>query len=180
MSYVENIRSDAEKLVWRANLHWVYIVTGFMWFFLMSSIGMVFDYWLWKEGAAYISTESIHVLGQTFLMHISLFEWICVIGGILVFFVYYFKYISTEILLTDKRLLYKTGLIAVRAEELELQEIKEERVNHGWFGSLLGYGTVHLDCRFVEDLDLPVIGNPTGFMKALYTARSRKHQPLDV
>ena len=180
MSYIQNILSEDEKLIWRAHLHWVYMAKGFLWLFLFSIIGILFDYFLWQNTGRYTAPESVHILGRNIIINISLFEWICVAGGIMLFLVYYLKYISTEILLTDKRILYKTGLIAVKAEELELQEIKEEKVNHGWFGYTLGYGTVHLDCRFVDDLDLPVIGNPTGFIKALYKERSHNKEAAVV
>lgn len=125
----------------------------------------------------YAPPDKMHILGHTFVMSVSLFEWLCIGGGAIIFFVYFFKYISTEILLTDKRILYKTGLVAVKAEELELQEVKEEKVNHGLFGYLLNYGAIHLDCRFVKDLDLPVVGHPIRLMKAIYKERALLHAP---
>lgn len=83
-----------------------------------------------------------------------------------------FKVLGTEIALTNKRLIYKTGLIFVQSSEVELAEVSEAKVNNGWFGVILGYGTINLDCRFVGDFAIPTIKNPYKILRQINKFRS--------
>ena len=169
---IEDMLSEDEEVIVQAELHWIYISTGFLWFFTLALPGVLFDDFMLKMMDYFGELPDIYdILGYTIILHISLFEMICIIGGGLVFLVYYLKYISTFVWVTSKRIIYKTGLIFVKIKETDLQEIKEERVDQGWFGSFLDYGAVYLDCRFVADLQLPEIRDPLRFMKAVYKAR---------
>ena len=172
MTKLRRMLSENEKILGRAQLHWIHICKGLIWFFLLSGFGIFFDHFIVTEELLYFLHPDIaNIFGYRMVLGISTFEWICIGGGFALFLVYYFKYTSTYIWLTSRRIIYKTGLIFVKIKETDLQEIKEERVDQGWFGSILDYGAVVLDCRFVEDLHLPEIDDPLGFMKVVYKAR---------
>lgn len=77
-------------------------------------------------------------------------------------------YFSNFVLITDHRLIYKKGLIFVNIREVEIEEIKETNLNFGFLGRFLKYACIHVDTRFVEDLNLPCMSKPYKFMKILH------------
>jgi hypothetical protein len=86
--------------------------------------------------------------------------------------------LGTQIALTNQRLVYKTGLLIVNTEEIDLVEIRAETVHHGLLGRLLGYGRIKLDSRFVGDVFLPAVRAPYRLVKAMNTARTHVHDPM--
>jgi len=49
---------------------------------------------------------------------------------------------ATEIVVTDKRVLYKTGLVSCHTIEMNISKIESVDVRQGMFGRLLDFGTV--------------------------------------
>jgi uncharacterized membrane protein YdbT with pleckstrin-like domain len=52
--------------------------------------------------------------------------------------------LGTEIAVTDKRIIYKVGLIARRTEEMNVSKVESVDVDQGISGRLLGYGSVSI------------------------------------
>jgi uncharacterized membrane protein YdbT with pleckstrin-like domain len=49
---------------------------------------------------------------------------------------------TTEIVVTDKRIIHKVGLIARQTEEMNISKIETVEVEQGIFGRIFDYGTV--------------------------------------
>lgn len=172
MSFIaKHIVGNDERLIGVARPHWIYIFIGGFWALTVLYIGA----WLHQTADIY------GVLGR-FSEHIILYSrdfgergvWL---GGAFmatsagIFLVFLVKYFSTEAGLTTKRVIRKTGLIAVEVQEIAIEEIESARIHHGWLGAVLGYGAIYLDCRFVGDVALPTIRHPYGFLRALHKAK---------
>ena len=56
----------------------------------------------------------------------------------------FISYTSTDLILTNKRVFGKTGLISTTQMQSPLNMINSVAVNNGIIGKLLGYGTVHI------------------------------------
>lgn len=54
----------------------------------------------------------------------------------------WFVRITTEIVVTDKRIIHKTGRIARRTEEMNITKVETVDVSQGIGGRILGFGTV--------------------------------------
>jgi len=50
--------------------------------------------------------------------------------------------LTTEIAITDRRIIYKSGLISRRTLEMNVDKVESVDVNQSVFGRLLDYGTV--------------------------------------
>ena len=163
MTNLNTLLAADETMEAQAELHWIHIAKGFLWLLGLSIGGITLDS---------ILINGLERYGTlTNPMGLSMIEWLGITGGVLIFSLYYFGYISTFIWVTNRRIIYKTGLIFIKIKETDLQEIKEQRVNQGWFGSLLDYGYIYMNCRFVENLQLPEVKDPLSCMKAVYKAR---------
>jgi hypothetical protein len=177
MSFIaKHITHHDERLMYLTRLHSILIARGFFWMVALVALGIYIN-WL-----ILFKFEMLPSAGMPFI-HAPYSELIDILAGLfpallglMVFFIYLFKVWGTEIALTNKRMIYKTGLIFVQSDEVDISEISEASVDNGWFGVPLGYGTLHLDCRFVGDVTIQNIKNPYALVRQLNKLRS--NEPL--
>lgn len=170
MAYIRKLVGKDEKLVGIARLHWIYAAQGLIW------LGSCVAFALLLDGAINHLLMKFPVDNETLVLPLlSLSSWLMpfalIFGGIICSF-YFIKVLTTEIGLTDRRMIYKTGWIFVRTQEVEIEEIRGEKVNTGYLGRFLNYGYINLDCRFIGDVSLPAVSKPNNFLKALHKLRS--------
>lgn len=173
MSYIRKVTGANEKLVLITRLHWIYLFESIAWFILITGLGLFIDYLLWHYVGNKSSDLVIDLKYIQFDAYRTPIPWMFGFAGLAVFWPLFTTYISTEIGLTDRRIIYKKGLIMVKVLQVELEDIRGEQVNHGWLGWLLKYGRIHFDCRFIDDVYLPATENPYRLVKAVHTARMR-------
>jgi len=88
--------------------------------------------------------------------------------------------ITTEIGVTDIRLVYKRGLVARAVGEINIDRIEGVNVIQGILGRIFGYGRVMVRGMGVGEVVLPPISQPIRFKKAIEKARaSSKHTRTD-
>jgi hypothetical protein len=173
MSYIRKTIGSNERLVLLTRLHWIYIVEGLFWFALIAGAGYALNYALeyyagYKIGGQDIDLYLLHIDAQ--YTQIPFFFSLI---GFAIFWLLLTKYLSTEIGLTDRRIIQKNGLFMIDIQQVELEDIRGEYVHHGLLGWLLGYGKIHFDCRFIDDVILAATRNPYRIIKAVHTARMR-------
>lgn len=79
---------------------------------------------------------------------------------------------TTEIAITNKRLVYKRGLIARYVGEMNIDRIEGVNVLQGIWGRIFNYGRVMVRGMGVGEVVLPSIEDPIKFRKAIEKARS--------
>lgn len=172
MRFLKNTLQPHEHPVCRSRLHGIYLFSGFMWLAFLAGLGWGFDILLWTYFGAYIPEYEYN----NSLLHIGfnpgILGWLCTAGGGLILLSQLVKFFSTHIVVTTRRLIYKTGLIHVEVDATEIADILGAHVDQGWFGQFFGYGRLHLDCRFIEDVYIPYIKNPYGLVKAVQKIRA--------
>ena len=70
---------------------------------------------------------------------------IITIVGIPIFFFFFFINLAekkTERVLTNKRVIVKTGIIGVKTEEMRLEKVENVEIRQGILGRMLNYGNV--------------------------------------
>jgi uncharacterized membrane protein YdbT with pleckstrin-like domain len=77
---------------------------------------------------------------------------------------------TTEIAVTNLRLIYKRGFLQRRTNDLQLRAIEEVRLRQDVWGRLFNYGHVEFYGTGVADLQLPAIKDPVAFQKAIQEA----------
>lgn len=161
-----------------SRVHWIYPLQGLFWFAVMAGLGFYIEHMLHSHAGIHAPGFRLELGWLRFDEKNTPIPWMFSIAGFMVFWLLFLKYISNEVGLTDQRIIHKKGLIFVEILQLDLEDIRGENVIHGWLGWLLGYGRIHLDCRFIEDVELPAISNPYRLVKASHTARMR-HPVID-
>ncbi len=132
MSYVEKHLISGETIQYQTNLHWIVMLghAGLAAFFFLAGVALlVFSFGAQHTGISH-SNALIWVALAAFVVAAILFA----VGLI--------KRNATEMGLTNKRVIVKTGLANRRTIELLLSRIESVVVEEPAMGRVLGYGTV--------------------------------------
>ena len=134
MSYVEKHLIPGELVQYQTKLHWIVMLGHAALAVLLDllAIGVVI-------GWAVLGTKA---KGSSIPAAVYLFALACfVIGGAL-FFIGILKRNATEMAVTNKRVIVKTGIVDRRTIEILLSRIESVAVEEPALGRLMGYGTV--------------------------------------
>lgn len=179
MSFIaKHITHHDERLLYLTRLNWIVVMKGFFWLALLGGFGILIN-WLILYKFGLQPSSNIPELPYPYSAIMDLTAGLVpALLGLVVFLVYVFRFMGTEIALTNKRLIYKTGLFFVHSSEVEIAEVSEAKVDNGWLGVLLGYGTIHFDCRFVGDFSITTINNPYRIIRQMNKLRSGEQQAI--
>lgn len=177
MAFLHRVLSENETLLAIARVHWIHLVKGVLWVLVPLLFWNVLTVLL----AGYVypllpaaMADAVHML---FYFLFAAF----LIMGMVMFALSAIHFLVTEMGLTTKRVIYKTGWAFVQVKEVDLEEIKAADVDTGWLGRFLNYGYLILDSRFVGALNLASISYPYVFLRQLNKARGDlKHDSVNV
>ncbi len=132
MSYVDKHLIPGETVEYQTNLHWIVMLghAGLAAFFLLAGVALLVVSFGARQNTEYHSSVLVWPALGSFLVAAILF----VVGLI--------KRNATEMSLTNKRVIVKTGLASRRTIELLLSRIESIAVEEPAMGRMLGYGTV--------------------------------------
>jgi uncharacterized membrane protein YdbT with pleckstrin-like domain len=134
LSYVEEHLIPGETIQYQTKLHWIvmlgHVATAAV-FELLAIIFLVVSFSS-SGGAKAVPSRGVMLLGALLFF---------VIGGIF-FIVGLLKRNVTEMAVTNKRVIVKTGLAERRTNEILLSRIESVVVDEPALGRILGYGTV--------------------------------------
>ncbi len=176
MSYVRKVIGADEQLVLITRLHWIYLFEACFFFIIITGTGLLIDYFLWHYAGSKLLNYEIDLYFITFTQEHTPIPFAFALTGFAVFWPLFTTYISTEIGLTQNRIIHKRGLVLIEVQQIELDDVRGENINHGWLGWILGYGRLHFDCRFIHDVYLPATRDPYKLVKAVHTARMRHNK----
>lgn len=171
MSYIKKIMDPDERLISVLKPHWIYFLEGVFWLLSLTAAGLVLDYYFYYYIAYRAVDFQIDLGFMRFDEKHTPIPWIFMLTGLAVFWSLFVSYLTTEVGLTNQRVIHKKGLFAIDVEEVNLGDIGSEHIVHGWLGWLLNYGKIRLDCKLVDDVFLPALKNPYRLIKAIHRAR---------
>jgi uncharacterized membrane protein YdbT with pleckstrin-like domain len=79
----------------------------------------------------------------------------------------YLRLRYTELGLTNKRVICKTGIISRQSEEMKLTSIETVEIDQGVIGRILGYGNIHVSGRGISDVVLRSVKDPMAVKRAI-------------
>lgn len=68
---------------------------------------------------------------------------------------------------TNKRVIFKTGIISRKSEEMKLTSIETVEIEQGIFGRILGYGSVKVTGRGASDVLFHTVADPMAVKRAI-------------
>jgi len=124
MSYVQSVLQPGEQVRHTAKLHWTVYWPGLL-FLLGAVAAFVLAHMATRGGTFWIYLAGVlGIVAFGFLLREWLVQW------------------STEIAVTDRRIIYKEGLVRRSTVEMHMDKVESVDVEQTIMGRLLDYGTV--------------------------------------
>ncbi len=86
------------------------------------------------------------------------------------------KRLTTELAVTNRRVVAKTGVISRNTVELNLNKVESVSVHQSMLGRLFGYGSIVVKGTGGDAAPIPFIAEPLEFKRALTTATDAAQQ----
>lgn len=93
--------------------------------------------------------------------------------GLLFWIAAFLRYISTELAITDKKIIAKFGFIKRDTIELLLPKIESIQVNQSLFGRMLNYGSIVVSGAGNPQAPVPGISDPIQFRRSFMEIQER-------
>jgi uncharacterized membrane protein YdbT with pleckstrin-like domain len=152
MSYVDRVLQPGERVVARATLHWVTYLGGLAAFAAAIVLFLAAQKAPTIAPALQVAALVLAAIGALLFLRAWVHRW------------------GTEIAVTNRRVIYKSGVVSRRTVEMNVEQIESVEVDQTILGRILGYGdiSVHGTGEGVETFRL--IADPLSVRSAI-TAR---------
>jgi uncharacterized membrane protein YdbT with pleckstrin-like domain len=143
MRYIDEILQPGETLAYSGRLHWiVYVPAVFLLLLALAALTRVDNStgWLWLSIAGLLAAA----------------------GGIMLFKAWFHRW-TTEIDVTDRRVVYKHGFINRHTVEMNMDKVESVDVDQSILGRLLDYGDITIRGTGETWETLKMIGAPLKF-----------------
>ena len=124
MSYVKNVLQADEQIRYLTNIHWIIYIPGVA---LLVVAALVYGFALREEGGRPLWMAIAGVLAV--LAALTLFQ-------------AWFRRFTTEIAVTNRRIIYKRGFISRDTIEMQMDKVESVDVQQSVGGRILGYGDI--------------------------------------
>jgi membrane protein YdbS with pleckstrin-like domain len=124
MSYIKSVLQSDEQIIVIGRLHWIVYYRA-IWYLIVGVIFLLLEYKYWDEELVINLTAGVFA-ALTFVsaIHAWFTRW------------------TTEIAVTDRRVIYKKGFIKRHTVETNMEKVAMVDVNQSVLGRLLNYGTI--------------------------------------
>jgi len=131
MSYIRRVLLEGEQVRYTAKMHWIAYLPALLEFVAGAALAIVAQ--VWSAPGLYFLVVPVLVVALIHFLALWIVRW------------------TTEIAVTDRRVIYKTGLIRRETNEMNMDKVESVKVDQSILGRLLDYG------------DVTVLGTGAGF-----------------
>jgi len=131
VGYIEQNLVPGETVLYRTRLHWIVLVRPLIVGVVLASMGLAFVVGGYEASGKDRSYGGMMFLGSLFIIGAGFS-----IGAGLI------RKNSTEVAVSNRRVLIKTGFISRKTTEVVLSKVESVGVNESTFGRMFGYGDV--------------------------------------
>ena len=139
MSYVERNLIPGETVFYKTGLHWSVLIGPFLIGAACGIGALLLAVYTYSDKAAVTNSKSgatgPSVILLTGVIILAVIAAVSIISGIV-------RRDSTEMAVTNKRVVIKTGILSRRTFELLLSQTESIRVEESFMGKMFGFGTV--------------------------------------
>ena len=152
MSYLKHVLQPDEQVRYITNIHWIVFLPGAL-MLVLAFAAFIGSY----------TSQAMALLWQ--VMAVMLF-----VLATLMLLTAWFRRWTTEIAVTNKRIIYKRGFIQRRTAEMNMDKVASVDVKQSILGRIFDYGNVTVQAAGMTLEDLPMIESPLQFRNHI-TAR---------
>ncbi len=129
MSYLKSILQPGENLIFDGHLHWI-IYRKAVFFFLCMILAIVAAYYFRDTNYRWTAALALILVFGLLTLSFAAHAW--------------WQSFTTEIAVTNARVIYKTGFIRRHTAEMNMDKVESVDVDQSLLGRILGYGTVDI------------------------------------
>ncbi len=96
--------------------------------------------------------------------------------GLVFWIAAYIRYKTTELAITNKRVIAKFGFVSRRTVEINVGKVESIQVQQGILGRIFDYGSLVVSGAGTPQAPIPGISNPLGFRRAFMEAQDKAFQ----
>lgn len=96
--------------------------------------------------------------------------------GLIFWLVAFIRYKTTELAVTNKRVIAKFGFISRQTIELNINKVESIQVNQGIFGRIFNYGSLVISGAGNPQAPIPGISNPMNFRRIFMETQDQASQ----
>jgi uncharacterized membrane protein YdbT with pleckstrin-like domain len=132
MKYVTRVLQPGESVVYATSFHWLVYLRATIWL-LMALAALIGSQFVYSDdpGVAHNVRIGLYAVAAIF----ALFAFASWLRALI-------RRVTTELAVTDRRVIYKTGLIRRHTIEINRSKVETVGVNQSILGRLLGFGTI--------------------------------------
>ncbi len=175
MLYVQQSLGPGEEIIKIGKFHWMYnvsavmaIVWGIIWGILII-VGAYFAYPLFVKGG--LAGDNLMEQLQNMHVGVRIAAFLSFVFGLMKFARMMVIKATTEIAVTNKRIIYKRGLVARYVGEISIDRVEGVNVLQGIMGRIFNYGRLIVRGMGIGEVILPPIADPLSFRKAIDQGR---------
>lgn len=195
-SYIQSVITRDERLLFLGHFPWIYkmhallyLGAGLLVALFLLSIGVGLDtnagvsarfsqlptamythaFWdtITARGGLLASIQNVNV-------GIRVAAFVCLLVGVGLFAKMFIDMLTTEVGVTNYRLIYKTGIIARNVGEMNLNRVESIHVSQSILGRLLNYGMVEVRGMGIGDIQLPLLSDPLALRRSIELAMRKQ------
>jgi uncharacterized membrane protein YdbT with pleckstrin-like domain len=127
MSYVKSVLQPGEETRYATDIHWIVYIPGFL---------------------LLILAVAVYVLGRVFItpgpgqLTVEALAGLLLVCAVVALLTGWFKRLTTEVAVTNRRIIYKRGFISRYTIEMHLDKVESVDVDQTVLGRILGYGDI--------------------------------------
>ena len=147
MKYVEQVLQPGETVIYATSLHWLVYMRAIL-LALLAVACLV--------AANDLPDPSVRLVLAIAAVVIGLLAILSALSALI-------RRATTELAVTDRRVIYKTGIFQRHSMEMNRSKVETVGVNQSILGRILGYGTVIVRGTGGSFEPIPFIGEPLSF-----------------
>jgi len=147
MKYVEQVLQPGENVAYATSLHWLVY---------MRATTLLILALLTLVAAASVTEPTAALALQIIALLLGLLALVSGLDALI-------RRSTTELAVTDRRVIYKTGMLQRHSMEMNRSKVETVGVDQSILGRILGYGTVTVRGTGGSFEPIPFIGNPLNF-----------------
>jgi uncharacterized membrane protein YdbT with pleckstrin-like domain len=147
MKYVEQVLQPGETVIYATTLHWLVYLRALI-FFALAVLCLMF--------AGSIQPGGLDIALKIAAALLCVFGIVSAVSALI-------QRATTELAVTDRRVIFKTGIFRRHTVEMNLSKVETVGVNQSILGRLLDYGTVIVRGTGGSFEPIPFIGEPLTF-----------------
>lgn len=132
MSYIDKTLVPGERVIYRTCLHWIVMLGHIVFACILVALGAFLLYYI--ETHRGIELQNLHVLEGAAIVSFFAALLVLLMGSV--------RRNATEMAVTNRRVVVKTGLASRRTIEMLLNKVETIEVAEPTMGRMLGYGSI--------------------------------------